>query len=212
MIYKFHSDHISLFLFQESFSFEFSSSARSVLNSIFRRLEVSSLTSGLLLPSKSFMSWVKKSAEKLYQGTKRWLVHKLQQIVGSIERHHIPFFLERCILQFSCGSLSGSLYLQPLSSRLIVGRWNPRHHSHRPLLNLYNSFAPFHRSAPKRYVFFLDVILKFIDKIPEKTRDEKYESEIQDLSQHVISALKGKNPNYVSWDVEQRDRNHHWGR
>ena len=69
---------------------------------------------------------------------------------------------------------------------------------------------PSHRSteAPKRYVFFLDVLLKFIDKIPEKTRDEKYESEIRDLSQRVISDLKEKDPNYVSWDVEQRDRNH----
>ena len=107
-----------------------------------------SLSSGLLLPSKSFMSWIKKSVEKLSQGTKRWLVHKLQQIVGSIERHHIPFFLERCILQFSCGSLSGSLYLQPWSSRLIVGRWNPRQNSHRPLLNLLTIAFQFLRTVP----------------------------------------------------------------
>lgn len=46
------------------------------------------------------------------------------------------------------------------------------------------------------FVFFLEVILKFIDKIPEETRDEKYAEEFKDLKKRVVDALKKKDPHY----------------
>ena len=50
-----------------------------------------------------------------------------------------------------------------------------------------------------RFVFFLEVILKFIDMVPEETRDEKYAEEFKDLKKRVIDALKKKDPDYAPW-------------
>ena len=50
-----------------------------------------------------------------------------------------------------------------------------------------------------RFVFFLEVILKFIDKTPEETRDEKYAEDFKDLKKRVIDALKKKDPDYAPW-------------
>lgn len=48
----------------------------------------------------------------------------------------------------------------------------------------------------EEFVFFLEVILKFIDKTPEETRDEKYAEDFKDLKKRVIDALKKKDPDY----------------
>ena len=48
-----------------------------------------------------------------------------------------------------------------------------------------------------RSVFFLEVLLKFIDKVPEEKRDHKYAEEFQDLRSHVVKKLKEQDPNYV---------------
>lgn len=48
----------------------------------------------------------------------------------------------------------------------------------------------------EEFVFFLEVILKFIDKTPEETRDEKYLEDFKDLKKRVIDALKKKDPDY----------------
>lgn len=106
MIYKFHSDHISCWAFKQVGGFNHWARA--------------------YYWSQIFHVLSKEICEKVFQGTKRWLVHKLQQIVGSIERRHIPFFLERCILQFSCGFFQRvTRHLQPFWGGLIVGSVEP---------------------------------------------------------------------------------------
>lgn len=48
-----------------------------------------------------------------------------------------------------------------------------------------------------RYAFFLEVILKFIDMVPEQTRDVKYAEELHGLQKKVLDALKKDDPDYV---------------
>ena len=44
--------------------------------------------------------------------------------------------------------------------------------------------------------------MKFIDKIPEETRDEKYAEEFKDLKKRVVDALKKKDPHYAPWRMK----------
>ena len=44
--------------------------------------------------------------------------------------------------------------------------------------------------------------MKFIDKIPEETRDEKYAEDFKDLKKRVVDALKKKDPHYAPWRMK----------
>ena len=50
--------------------------------------------------------------------------------------------------------------------------------------------------------------MKFIDKLPEETRDEKYAEDFNDLKKRVVDALKKKDPDYAPWCTD----NWNWGK
>ena len=77
--------------------------------------------------------------------------------------------------------------------------WNIIFSWDRPLFAMQQMTSRASERPFPRFVFFLEVILKFIDKTPEETRDEKYAEDFKDLKKRVIDALKKKDPDYAPW-------------